>query len=237
MDTSLAQEAIDLALAGKWSEAVRANQEILKENPKDTESLNRMARAYAELGEIAKARKTAEEVIRIDPINTIALKCLDKWKRITKVKKETDISADVDAFLEESGRTKMVRLIHTGDETVFANLDPGEEVRMVPFAHRVSVMTTDGKYVGRLPDDLATRLKNLTKEGNKYQVLVKSVGHREVDVFIREIERGEKVKNVNSFPPEKMDYVSFTPPELVHSDQPISVGEDLEDAEGTGTEP
>lgn len=238
MDITLAQKAVDFALQGNWKEAVKVNDEILRETPEDIDALNRKARALSELGDIAKARKVAEEVIKLDPINSIALKCLDKWKKMTKVKKENDKSISVvDAFLEESGKTKLVKLLHTGDEEVFANLDPGEEVKIVPFAHRVSVMTMDGSYLGRLPDDLATRLKSLIKEGNKYQVLVKSVGHRDLNVFIREIERGEKVKSMNSFPPEKIDYVAFTPPELVHSDTPLSVGEELEDAEGTAPEP
>jgi tetratricopeptide (TPR) repeat protein len=235
MEPTLAQKAIDLALKGEWNESLKINQQILKDDSSDVDALNRIARAYAELGEISQARKTALKVVKIDPINSIAVKCLEKWKTINKVKKETDISAGVDAFLEESGRTKMVKLIHPGDEKIFANLDPGEEVKLVSFAHRVSIMTMDGDYVGRLPDDLATRLKSLTKSGNKYQVLVKSVSHREITVFIKEIERGKKVKDVSSFPPEKIDYVSFTPPELIHSDSPIAVGEDLEEAEGTDT--
>jgi tetratricopeptide (TPR) repeat protein len=238
MDITLAQRAVDLALEGNWKEAIEVNDEILRQTPDDIDALNRKARALAELGDIAKARKVAEEVIKLDPINSIAIKCLEKWKKMTKVRKENDKSISVvDAFLEESGKTKLVKLIHTGDESVFANLDPGEEVKLVPFAHRVSAMTMDGTYLGRLPDDLANRLKTLIKEGNKYQVLVKSVGNRDLVVFIREIERGKKVKDINSFPPEKIDYVAFTPPELVHSDTPINIGEGLEDAEGSAHEP
>lgn len=237
MDTSPAQKAISLALQGSWKEAIEANKKILAENPADIDSLNRMARAYSELGDISQARKCAEQVIKIDPINTIAVKSLEKWKKLTKVEKAQDITAQPDSFLEEPGRTKLISLLHTGDETIFASLTPGEEVKLVPSAHRLSVMTGSGKYIGRLPDDLAARLNSLMKEGNKYLVLVKSIGHREIDVFVKELERGEKVKDINSFPPEKIDYVSFTPPELVHAEAPIEIGEDLEDAEGTAAEP
>lgn len=226
MDTTLAQQAIDFALSGDWEGAIKTNQQILKDNPNDVDSLNRTARAYAEMGQIGKAKEAANKVIKIDPINTIALKCLEKWKKVTKIKKETEVSTGVNSFLEEPGKTKMVKLINAGDESVFANLAPGEEVKLNPFAHRVSVTTLDGSYIGRLPDDLATRLKNLIKEGNKYRVLVKSVGHRDVDVFIRETERGERVKTLSSFTPEKIDYVAFTPPELVHSDTPLESSEE-----------
>lgn len=237
MDTTLPQEAIDLALTGNWKEAIKVNQEILKGSPQDIDALNRIARAYSELGDIRAARKFAESVLKIDPINPIAVKSLEKWKRLNKVEKSEEVTAEPDAFLEEPGKTKLISLLHTGDETIFANLTPGEEVKLASSAHRLSVVTSSGKYIGRLPDDLASRLNALIKEGYKYQVLVKSIGHREIDVFIKEIERGEKIKDVNSFPPEKIDYVSFTPPELVHSDTPIETGEDLEDAEGTQPEP
>ncbi len=236
MDVSLAQKAIDLALQGKWIEAIDVNEEILKENPRDVDAFNRIAKARSELGEIALARKAAEEVIKIDPINSIATRCLHKWKKITKVEKGQEVTTQPDSFLEEPGRTKLIALLHPGPEAVFATLTPGEEVKMAPSAHRLSVMTVTGKYIGRLPDDLAARLNNLMKEGNKYRVLIKSIDDRGVDVFIKELERGEKVKDINSFPPEKIDYVSFTPPELVHSDTPIDVGENSEDSEGNAAE-
>lgn len=233
MEISLAQKAVNFALQRKWEEAIEVNLEILKSTPEDTDALNRLARAYSELGEITKARSTAQKVLKIDPVNPIAQKCLERWKTMTKVKKDNGTNYSVDAFLEEPGRTKLVSLFHTGDQSIFANLNPGEEVKLVPFAHRVSVIAYDGRYIGRLPDDLAARLRGLLKSGNKYQTLVKSVEPKNVTVFIRELERGEDSKDVASFPPEKIDYVSFTPPELVHQDQgPLEVGEDLEDAEG-----
>lgn len=229
---SLAQKAVNAALQRDWELAVKVNLEILDSSPQDTEALNRLARAYSELGEIGKARATAQKVLKIDPVNPIALKCFERWKTMSKVKKDSGKAYPVDAFLEEPGKTKLVSLFHTGDSSIFANLDPGEEVKLVPFAHRVSVITYDGRYIGRLSDDIAARLRGLIKSGNKYQTLIKSVEPKNVTVFIREIERGEKSQDIASFLQEKIDYVAFTPPELVHTDQPLEVGEDLEDAEG-----
>jgi len=53
------------------------------------------------------------------------------------------------------------------------------------------------------------------KEGNVYRVLLKSLEPEDVSVFIREVKRVEKLTDVPSFSPEKVEYVSFTPPELV----------------------
>jgi tetratricopeptide (TPR) repeat protein len=220
MDTSAAQIAITLALSGKWEESIKINREIIKTNPEDTDALNRLARAYSELGKCSEAHDFTKKVLEIDPVNPIALKCLEKWKSGGTNGARPSVHASTESFLEEAGKTKLVTLLNLGDCKIFMNLDPGEEVKLFCHAHKVSINNLDGKYIGCLPDDLAARLRNLIKSGNKYQVLAKSIDPKEVKVFIRELEKGSKVGNVPSFPTEKIDYVSFTPPELIHKDTP-----------------
>ena len=231
METTPAQKAVNLALAGNWQEAAKVNLEILKETPDDLDALNRLARAYSELGKTEKARSAANKVLKIDPLNTIALKDLEKWKSGSSVNKHTASAPEASAFLEESGKTKLVPLMHPGDAKLFANLDSGDEVKLLAHAHRVSIVTPDGKYIGRLPDDLSARLRNLIKAGNKYQAIIKSIEPKEVTVFIRETERGKNSPNISSFPQEKIDYVSFTPPELIHKEQPEMLDPVLENPE------
>lgn len=220
MDTSAAQTAINLALLGNWEEAIDANLQIISLSPEDTDALNRLARAYSELGKISEARTTTKKVLKIDPVNPIALKSLEKWKTAGGRAAHLTGTTSTETFLEEPGKTKLVSLLNPGDVKIFANLDPGEEVRLFCHAHKVSINTLDGKYIGRIPDDLAARLRNLIKAGNKYQVLMKSVDPKEIKVFIRELEKGPKTQDISSFPTEKIDYVSFTPPELIHKDAP-----------------
>src|SRR3989304_3343607 len=167
MDISATQTAINLALSGNWTEASRINLQIISENPDDTDALNRLARAYAELGKIPDAIKTTEMVLAIDPVNLIALKCLEKWKATKKNTAPSSGPTSTESFLEEPGKTKLVKLLNLGDRKVFSNLDPGEEVKLHSHAHKVSINTLDGKYIGRIPDDLAARLRSLIKSGNK----------------------------------------------------------------------
>lgn len=228
METSLAQKAIALALSGSWKEAIDINLQILDETPDDIDALNRLARAYSELGKIKLAKETALYVLKKDPINPIAKKCLEKWKTLKPGAKNGETSAiSPESFLEESGKTKLVSLVNTGSGKVFATLDPGEEVKISSYSHKVSIVTKDDKYIGRVPDDLAARLRSLIKSGNKYQVLIKSVQPKEVTVFIREIEKGDNSPNTPSFPTEKIEYVSFTPPELIHKEQPEVITEEI----------
>lgn len=233
MELTPTQKAVSLALQGKWEEALKINLEIIKDNPSDIDALNRAARAYSELGEVAKAKSYAQKVVAIDPVNPIAVRALEKWQRVNKkviAKSETKPEPKVEAFLEESGRTKIVDLLNLGKSDAFANLDPGEEVILQGHSHKVSISTTDGDYLGRLPDDISARLRSLVKLGNKYQVLIKSISPKKITVFIREIKRGPKAQSVSSFPTERLEYVAFTPPELIHKDSPeVSIPEDLGD--------
>lgn len=220
MDISASQIAINLALSGNWSEAVKTNLEIISDSPEDTDAINRLARAYSELGKISEAREATKRVLKIDPFNPIALKCTEKWKSAGNHGAHASGPVSTETFLEEPGKTKLVTLLNPGEDKIFANLDPGEEVRLFSHTHKVSINTLDGKYIGRLPDDLAARLRNLIKAGNKYQVLMKSVDPKEIKVFIRELEKGPNAPDTPSFSTEKIDYVSFTPPELIHKDPP-----------------
>lgn len=213
MEISLAQKAINAALQGNWEQAVKINLEILNLVPNDIDSLNRLAKAYAETGQIENAKKTAQKVLKIDPVNTIATRSFDKWQSIKDGVITPKNIASSESFLEDPGKTKIVPLINPGEDQVLASLDSGDTVKLAIHPHSVAIVTQDNKNVGKLPDDLAARLKNLIKSGSKYEVIIKSVNAKEVTVFIR--------SDTFSFPTEKIEYVSFTPPELVHKDIPF----------------
>lgn len=230
MDIDLAQKAVKEALNGNWEEAIRLNQELLKQNPKDTEALNRLAKAHAEVGNLKKAKSLAEKVLRLDPFNAIALKALTRWKGMARVKHVSSKVSPAEAFLEEPGKTKMVPLLYLGDAKLIAKLDAGDEVKLHAGAHRISVVTLEGKYIGRLPDDLSARLKRLLAAGNEYRVLIKSLSPGSINVFIREVKRASSVKDTPSFVPEKIEYESFTPPELVSKKEDLIISEEGEEA-------
>lgn len=222
MDIDLAQKAIAAALLGNWPEAQNHNLKIIAQNPKDIDALNRLARCYAELGLSKKAVTTCQKVLKIEPFNSIALKSTKKWKSLKPGEKQNgQTSLSPELFLEEPGKTKLVQLVHVGDLRTLAKLDSGDEVGVNPKSHRIPVLSLDGKYVGRLPDDLSARLRKLIEAGGSYKVLIKSIDSKGVTVFIREVKKADSFKDSPSFPSEKIEYVSFTPPELVHKKSPV----------------
>ena len=196
MNTDLAQQAISSALLGQWKEAISINLKILQDYPDDLDAMNRIARAYVAIGEYTKAHDLAHKVLTHDSLNTLARKCIERCEMLKEVSMSMD-DADRDdgddvpqktvsfSFLEVPGRTKIVNLLNIGDLKVISRLDPGDNVALVPRSHKVSVSTINGKYIGRLPDDLANKLISLIENGNEYESSIKSVSVKSISVFIK----------------------------------------------------
>ena len=110
-----------------------------------------------------------------------------------------------------------------------AKLDAGDEVKLNSHAHKVSVNTFDGKYIGKLPDDISARLRKLISLGNEYQVFIKSIDKNCIKIFIRETKRVSSLSDTPSFSSERIDYVSFTPPELVHRKEEFEIDPEQEE--------
>ncbi|OGM29003.1 hypothetical protein A2801_03975 [Candidatus Woesebacteria bacterium RIFCSPHIGHO2_01_FULL_41_10] len=205
MIEELAQNAITAALCCDWQRAIGINEEILQHTPNDTAALNRAARAYLKLGDIKKANELSKLVLEIDPLNSIAQKCILKCAALLQngtppfgTTSEMPIFESV--FLEEPGRTKIVSLIHTSGTEILAALQSGDAVKLVPSQHRVSVTTIEETYIGRLPDDIATRLIYLVGRGNDYHAVIKTSTCESVRIFIREVRRAPELMYTHSFP-------------------------------------
>ena len=229
MQNDLAQKAISAAISGNWENAVEITQKILQIDKENIDALNRLAKAYSELGNLVKAKSVSSKVLGLDPYNKIANKCIERWKGLKQGESVRSHGVTGNLFIEEPGKTKIVSLINLGGPEVLAMLDAGDEVKFDPHGHRVSVTTIDKKYVGRLPDDIGSRVKQLLTAGNEYMILVKSIDQKEIKVFIRVVKTVPHLANVPSFTSEKIDYVSFTPPELVHKKDDLEILTNEED--------
>lgn len=208
MDDNLTQNAIDFALNCNWLEAIKINLKILKSNSSDLDALNRLSKAYYENGELIKAKKISKKVVKLEPNNAIANRAIDKYKFIKIKTVGVDRNVDPSVFIEETGKTRIINLINVGSNNTCVCLGSGDEIFLVAHTHKVSLENQDGKYIGRVPDDLSATLRKLIKGGNKYKVYVKSVEGKIVKVLIKEISRGEKFKNTQSFPKEQSVSVS-----------------------------
>lgn len=212
--SSLKAQAIQTTLTGDWQNAVTLNQKLLKEDPADIEALNRLAFAFTILGKRKSARDIYQKVLRIDSKNPIALKNLKRLDGFVKKPKALayrirDVST---LFIEEGGKTKVVELINVADSKVIGLLRIGEPLILNIKRLKIFVLTSQKRYVGMLPDDIARRLIKFLKGGNTYEAYLRSVEERKVTVFIKETKRSARFKNQPSFMPLGKSKIAFANP-------------------------
>lgn len=193
-------QAIESALMGDWQSAIELNQELLKENPNDIETLNRLAFAYTALGKIKNAKDVYQTVLKLDGKNPIALKNLKRLSENKNTPKNLTVIGQINnMFLEESGKTKVVELVNVAQPKIIANLMTGELLVLSIKRLKIFLLDQKKRYVGMLPDDLGKRLIKFIKGGNSYQAFVKSIENHQITVFVKETNRSNRFKNQPSF--------------------------------------
>ena len=216
----LEKQAVQAAIKGSWEQAVDLNRQLIKENPKNIAALNRLARAYWELGKISQAQKTYRKVLTFDPYNSIATKNLQRLVKKRKKSKQKKIDYPSNLFLEEPGKTKTIKLIRLASAEVLSELSNGQPVKLEPKKRAISVTTEDKVYLGTIPDDLSLRLIIFIKGGNRYQDFIKAIDRQNLEIFVREVFRSKRFRNLPSFSPSGGGYLSYLSPETIYKGRP-----------------
>jgi tetratricopeptide (TPR) repeat protein len=203
---NLHKQAIDAALKNQWAEALKLNQQIIAEEPENVECLNRLAKAYFELGDLNQSQKLYKQVMQLDPYNSIAQKNL---KKISSCKDAPQNGMNRNGaatpiispsfFLSEPGLTKSVNLLKVAEPQKILAMSAGMMLNLVPKSRGISITDIHNNYVGVLPDDLSFHLMKLIDGGNKYQAYIQSIKVNSVTILIREVFRSKKFKNQASF--------------------------------------
>lgn len=198
--TSLQNQAINTALTGDWEKAVSLNKNLLKENPKDIDALNRLAFAFNILGKNKEARLTYQKVLKIDTLNPIALRNIKRILSASSITTENNgqLYKACNIFIEEPGKTKIVELVNAAQPEIINGLQTGQILNLS--VKRLKIFVSSGQhYIGMLPDDIAKRLIKFIESGNTYEAYMKSAtGHAPV-IFIKETKRVSKYKDQPSF--------------------------------------
>lgn len=191
--TSLAVQA---SLLGNWEEAIVLNSEILNEDPDNIPAMNRLGRAYTELGQKESAKEIYQKVLSYDKYNQVALRCL----KMLPVKKSLFTSTlSQENFIEEPGLTKTTELVKVASRDILVSLSCKELLSLTVRSRLIALKSGAGVTIGCLPDDLSLKLSKLVKSGYSYSVCVKAIGQANVSVFIREVRRPARVTAAPSF--------------------------------------
>lgn len=214
------KQAIQAAIKGNWQKAVDINRQLIKEDSQNIAALNRLARAYWELGKTEQAQKTYRKVLTLDPYNSIATNNLQRLVKKKKNSKKKKIDYPSNLFLEEPGKTKTIKLIKLASAEVLSELSNGQSVKLEPRKRTISATTEDNIYLGTIPDDLSLRLIKLIKGGNRYQAFVKAIDRKNLEIFIREVFRSKRFHNLPSFSPSGTSYLSYLSPKTIYEERP-----------------
>lgn len=202
-------QAIQATLDGNWELAITINEDLLKDNPSDIETLNRLAFAYIVVGKTDHAKNAYKKVLEIDIFNPIALKNLKKLGVATHTSNGTTPQLVMNMFLEESGKTKVVGLINTAQPKVIQSLQVGQKLTLCIKRLKIFVLDENKQFIGMLPDIMSKRLIKFLDGGNEYDVYAKSIEGHSVSIFIREKKRSARFKNQPTFATGEMHALLF----------------------------
>lgn len=209
--SDLTPKAIDAALSSNWEMAVEINSQILSEEPENTDCLNRLGKAYLELGDNKKAATTFRKVLKLNRYDQIASRNLARATQTGSVKKVQGKTAakPVVNFLEEPGRTKLIQLVNLASANLLLKLNQADQVTLATKRRTVIALDENNSYLGSLPDDVGHRLAMLMKGGNTYTAFIKSVTKNSLIIFVRETRRAKRFADTASFMATNNDYFSF----------------------------
>ncbi len=236
----LQQQAIKAAKDLNWDEAIRINEEILALNERDVTALNRLGLAYLRLQKPKKAAEIFNSVLAIDKCNIIAQKHI---KNLREKNGSTQLLSftGTNTFIEEPGKARIIELHRLAGKQVLYQLAIGQTCNLVPKNRFISIETTEGIYIGALPEDLSFRLSKLISRGNTYICVIFSRNEKQCSVHLAEDVVSKRNEHLPSFPPKRMGQGAqlqddFVPDEEVFFGMSADTEEDV-DAEDESPDP
>ncbi len=199
-------EAVSLAVQGRWAEAVLVNQEILEVSPNDIDALNRLGKALSELGRNTESREAYERVLELDRHNNIAWKNLERLSRLKEDEPVTKKLSGIDSrfFIEETSKARRVNLHRIAPRGVLVKMSAGEQVLLQVNSGKLEVANYSGEYLGEVEPRIGARLARLIGGGNEYKAVIVNLWSDEVKVIIRETFQHPSQAGYPSFPPPKI---------------------------------
>lgn len=226
------KEAIDLAMQGRWHDAVKANKDIIHSFAGDVDAYNRLGRAYLEIGEYTQAREAYNHTVELDPFNAIARKNLQKLKYLEGVGPaiaEAHNKVEPQNFIEEMGKAGVVKLFSPAPKQVLARMVAGDEVKMKIEGPALIAEDPRGTYLGLVDPRHTQRIIKLMEGGNRYSAAVVSSTEAGLTIIIRETYQDPSNADRLSFPPRGLEEVR-----PYASDRVLKLDTDAEGSEEPG---
>jgi tetratricopeptide (TPR) repeat protein len=200
---TLADQAIAAALDSDWQRAVDLNKQILDVSAEDVEARNRYGRALLELGRLDEARAAYQEVLKAFPHDPIALRQVQRIATLGDDKRKPDATrskTQTRLFIEDMGKTGILRLVNPAPPNVIARYSPGAEAELREQEGLLAVNARDGALLGFLEPKVGRRLIELIRAGNEYVVAIVTNDQANPRVAVREVLQSPENAHRISFP-------------------------------------
>ena len=167
------------------------------------DAYNRLGKALTELGRYAEARDAYAQAVKLDPLNGIASKNLQRLGKLAAGGSAAPAPSPVDPrlFIEESGKTTVTQLTDVRRSEATAKLSAGDQLSLTRRGNQVVVTNAAGHDIGRIEPKLEQDLIRLLDLGNHYAVFVTAANEQSIHVIIRETHRSAAMGNRPSFRP------------------------------------
>jgi hypothetical protein len=209
-----ADEAVQLAIAGKWDEAVKLNKFIIESFGADEETHNRLGKALSELGKLKDAKASYEVALKLNPMNSIAKRNAARINALLHQKEGLKVGGtrvDLNLFVEEMGKTVITALEPGPGADICSKVAAGDVAELKVDGDGVAAETSRGVKLGLLEAKLARRLIKFIRGGNRYQAGVMSCDGNTVKLIVRETYQDPRFAGKPSFPMRRKREVEFRP--------------------------
>ena len=200
---ALADQAVAAALDADWPRAVELNTKILEASPDDIEARNRIGRAFIEQGRLDEAKTSFAEVLKAEPYNSIAIRGTQRVEQLLEHKAKpviTQSKTQPRLFIEDMGKTGILRLINPAPAHILARYSAGAECSLREQEGLLAVHARDGELLGFLEPKVGRRLIDLIRTGNQYVAAIASNDQANARVAIREVFQSAENASRISFP-------------------------------------
>ena len=208
-----ADEAVQLAIAGKWDDAVKLNKFIVDSFGADEETQNRLGKALSELGKLKDAKAAYEAALKLNPMNSIAKKNAARINTLLHQKEGLKVGGtrvDLNLFVEEMGKT-IITALEGSSPDICSKVAAGDVAELRVDDDGIVAETSRGVKLGTLEAKLARRLIKFMRGGNRYQGGVTACDGSTVKLIARETYQDPKFAGKPSFPMRRKREVEFRP--------------------------
>jgi len=208
-----AEDAVQLAIAGKGDDAVKLNKFIVDSFGADEETQNRLGKALSELGKLKEAKASYEAALKLNPMNSIAKRNAARINALLHQKEGLKVGGtkvDLNLFVEEMGKT-VITIVEGPPPDICSKVAAGDVAELKVEGDGISLETSRGVRLGLLEAKLARRLIKFMRGGNRYQAGITSCEGATVKLIVRETYQDPHFAGKPSFPMKRKREVEFRP--------------------------